>query len=232
MRLLAWNIRAGGGSRLAPMMTAIAAEEADVLVLSEYHQGRAGQRLRAALAESGYPNATASEPAPGRKGVLIAARTTLRDHGPIAPSLAEPWKLVAASIGRLRIVGVYMPNLLAKMPYWEALLGHLAARHPHPTLAIGDFNTCRHFLDETGDTDRCAHFMDRVEAIGYHDLWRRRHPERREYSWFSHRANGFRLDHAFFTPGLARRTGEIAYLHHFRAAGLSDHSAIRVDFEK
>ena len=40
--LLTWNIRAGGGTRLARIAEAIAAHEADVLVLTEYRSGEAG----------------------------------------------------------------------------------------------------------------------------------------------------------------------------------------------
>ncbi len=50
MRLLAWNIRAGGGARIEAIVTALAQREAQILVLSEYRDGVAGARLRAALA--------------------------------------------------------------------------------------------------------------------------------------------------------------------------------------
>src|SRR5258708_18096599 len=56
------------------------------------------------------------------------------------------------------------------------------------------------------------------------DLWRRRYPAVREYSWFSTRGNGFRIDHAFLSDGLAARAGTIRYSHEERLAGLSDHS--------
>ena len=42
MRVLAWNIRQGGGARLAGIAAAIAAHDADVLVISEYRGGEAG----------------------------------------------------------------------------------------------------------------------------------------------------------------------------------------------
>jgi exodeoxyribonuclease-3 len=97
------------------------------------------------------------------------------------------------------------------------------------TLAIGDFNTCRAFVDEPGAIDATAHFMDSVEAIGFRDLWRHRYPDGREYSWYSHRGNGFRVDHAFSPPGLAARAGEVRYSHDERLAGLSDHSVLLLD---
>lgn len=50
MRLLAWNVRAGGGARIEAIAAALARHDADILVLSEYRNGLAGARLRAALA--------------------------------------------------------------------------------------------------------------------------------------------------------------------------------------
>ena len=229
MRLLAWNIRQGGGSRLAAIGEALARHDADILVLSEYHPGDSGQRLRTLLQTLGYPHASRIEPPPGRKGVLIAARTPLREIGPLTTDVAEPHRLINVAVGPLHLTGVYMPNLLAKTPYWEALLAILAPRLRRRAIAIGDFNTCRAHLDEAGATDRTGHYMDRIDTIGFHDLWRRRNPQRREYSWFSHRQNGFRIDHAFLSPPLARRAGPITYSHTEREAGLSDHSVLLVE---
>jgi exodeoxyribonuclease-3 len=228
VRVLAWNIRQGGGTRLAAITAAIAAHDADAVVLSEYRGGASGERLRAALAAIGYPHTTELVPPPGRSGVLIAARRRLREE-PFAVALLEPCRIVAVELAGLRLFGVYMPNLLAKVPYWEALITALAAEAEGAALAIGDFNTCRAYVDEPGAIDACAHFMDKVEAIGFCDLWRRHNPDGREFSWYSTRGNGFRIDHAFLSAKLARRTRTIRYSHEARLAGLSDHSPLVLD---
>jgi hypothetical protein len=44
LRLLAWNIRQGGGTRLPRITAAIAEHEADVLIISEYRGGESGER--------------------------------------------------------------------------------------------------------------------------------------------------------------------------------------------
>jgi exonuclease III len=96
-------------------------------------------------------------------------------------------------------------------------------------LAIGDFNTCRAFVDEPGAFDVTARFMDTVQEAGFRDLWRDRYPDGREFSWYSHRGNGFRIDHAFVSPRLIRRVDTISYVHDVRLDGLSDHSMLRLD---
>jgi exonuclease III len=232
VRLLAWNIRQGGGTRLAGIVAALLRHDADVLILSEYRGGDSADRLRAALKVAGYRHVSELMPPPGRTGVLIAARRGFAAHGALCVDVPEPYRLVDVDCGAVRITGVYMPNMLKKVPYWQALVASFAARVADDTLAIGDFNTCRAFVDEPGAIDATAHFMDSVEAIGFRDLWRQRYPEGREYSWYSHRGNGFRIDHAFLSPGLAARAGAVRYSHGERLAGLSDHSVLLLDLPK
>jgi exodeoxyribonuclease III len=230
MRLLAWNIRQGGGARLPPIAEALARHQADILVLSEYRGGQAAARLLAAVQVLGYKYTSALVPPPGRSGVLIAARRPFCELAVLGSGPAEPYRLVHADFAAFRLLGVYMPNLLAKIPYWEALIATLPAA-PGEALAIGDFNTCRPYLDEAGATDRTAHYLDKIEGIGFCDLWRRRYPTGREYSWFSTRGNGFRIDHAFLSPGLAEAAGPVRYSHEERLAGLSDHSPLIVELD-
>jgi exonuclease III len=229
LRVLTWNIRAGGGSRIQAIGAALAEQDADILVLTEYRDGPAAPALRAELERLGYRWLTAHTPPRGRNGVLIAARRTFREVGPVTGEVAEPWRLLDVVVGRIRLTGVYMPNLRVKIPYWQALIGALAGRVDGAALAIGDFNTCRPYLDETGATDVTADFLDKVQAAGFRDVWRDRNPETREFIWFSHRQNGFRIDHAFFSPRLAARVRGIGYAHAAREAGVSDHSMLVVD---
>lgn len=229
LRLFAWNIRQGGGLRLAAIANAIERHEADIVVISEYRGGDSAQRLGRELARLGYSQATSLRPPAGRNGVLIAARRPFREIGVLSEALPEPHRIVAIEIAGLRLFGVYMPNLLPKVPYWEALIAALAKEVEGSALAIGDFNTCRAYVDEPGAIDATAHFMDKMEAIGFSDLWRRRNPEGREFSWYSTRGNGFRIDHAFLSPTLTARAGEIRYSHEERQASISDHSPLIID---
>jgi len=232
LRLLAWNIRQGGGTRLSRIGEALARHDADILVISEYRGGDSGDRLRAALMALGYRYLSAVLPPAGKNGVLVAARQPFDDGGPVAMDLPEPWRMVRVYIGPLRLYGIYMPNLVAKAPYWQQLIGALATESlQSEALAIGDFNTCRAYVDEPGAIDVCAHFIDEVEAVGFCDLWRRRYPEGREFSWYSTRGNGFRIDHAFVSAATAARAGPVRYSHDEREARLSDHSVLLLDLE-
>jgi exodeoxyribonuclease-3 len=134
--------------------------------------------------------------------------------------------MVSVDFAKFRLIGIYMPNLLAKIPYWEALIAPshrraLTVHWPSATLVL-----VAHISTRRGAIDRTALYMDAIERIGFRDLWRQRYPERREYSWFSTKRNGFRIDHAFLSQRLAPFAGTIHYAHDERVAGLSDHSPL------
>ena len=128
MRLLAWNIRQGGGSRLPRIADALKRQDADIVVLSEYRGGPSAPRLCSALQALGYRHATTLVPPPSRNGVLVAARYPFRERGAVDIGLPEPYRMVSVDFASFRLNGIYMPNLLAKVPYWEALIAALSSK--------------------------------------------------------------------------------------------------------
>ena len=96
-------------------------------------------------------------------------------------------------------------------------------------LAVGDFNTCRAYVDEAGKFDTLAHYMDRMRRSGFATYGGGATPTGANSRGTARRGNGFRIDHAFLSPELAARAGEIRYSHDERLAGLSDHSAMVLD---
>ena|SRR5215472_9493883 len=100
MRLLAWNIRQGGGSRLPRITDALKRHDADIVVLSEYRGGPSAPRLVTALHALGYRHATTLVPRPSRNGVLVAARRPFHEHGAVDVGLPAPPK--RAGTGRMR----------------------------------------------------------------------------------------------------------------------------------
>ena len=100
-----------------------------------------------------------------------------------------------------------------------------------PAVYLGDFNTGHDVWDvEGGPYPYTA--SDQMEALlaqGWVDAWRHLHPAGREFSWYSHRQRGFRLDHAFLSPGAAPALRAAAFDHAVRETGATDHSALIVD---
>ncbi len=232
MKIVSWNIRHGGGS--GPRATAIAQMltgfDADILVVPEFRGGRAGTALCNSLWSAGYktshPRAEES-----KNTVLIASRQAINDARTLDASVGDPRHLWMVTTCGLRLVGVYMPVGAPKLPYWSAVVS-AALDGEAPDLFVGDFNTGTNNLDKApgGTPFLGPEFMTRIAEAGFVDLWRMRHPEQREYTWFSAGGkNGFRLDHAFGSSRLHDAVTACYYDHEPRVTGISDHSAMVVE---
>ena len=232
MKIATWNIRhgGGGGERGGKVAATLLAFEADILVLTEFRVGAAGHALTARLAAAGY-HVSAPSTRPGVNTVLCASRAPFDHGGPLEDDLPDRRHLWAARTHGLSLVGAYLPAGRSKVAYWDAML-RACARAPRPDLFIGDVNTGTDELDRDprGTVYTAPEYMALITAAGYRDLWRTRHPEAREYTWFSPQAgNGFRLDHAFATPELDARVVGCRYDQAARLSGASDHAAMVIE---
>jgi exonuclease III len=100
--------------RGCPELPRLKRHDADIVVLSEYRGGTSALRLCAALHALGYRYATALVPPPSRNGVLVAALCPFREYGALEMGLPEPYRMVSVNFAMFRLIGIYMPNLLAK----------------------------------------------------------------------------------------------------------------------
>lgn len=123
----------------------------------------------------------------------------------------EQARLVEARVGDLSVIDVYVPNgqevgsekYAYKLLWLEALAKALERRFdPTQKLAIlGDFNIApedRDCFDPTGFyeqvlcSSRERQALRRLLDWGLVDLFRRLHPDEKQYSWWDYRMNAFR----------------------------------------
>ena len=246
LRIVGWNIRAGGGRRAAGILNQLLSWRADVVGLCEFRGTGPSQWLAQGLADAGFMHQLSSvnRRQPARNALLLASRhpleaVTVRP----APRIRERW--IHARIGcnpDFKLGLLHTPNYTRprrKYPFLAALLRLAAATRDDAALLIGDSNCGKFELDEEspqGPRFRREHdWMVAMEARGWTDAFRHLYGECREYTWYSHRNNGFRLDHAFTSPPL---TPSIASVKHAwgqdpaqpgRRDALSDHAALIVD---
>ena len=243
MRIVAWNIRAGGGVRVRAIARQIQRWQPDVVALSEFRATPPSAELAARLAAGGLPHQLSSADSrfPGRNALLVAARFPVR-RVPMRGAPADRFRwLVAAVDGPTPLVvgTMHVPNRVTgrKFPFLDAVLGCARRWNLGPALFIGDTNSGRRGLDEQVPVFNIQEetWVDNLAACGWTDAFRHLHAEARAYTWYSPSAcNGFRIDQAFLnSPLLERLKGA---LHIWGGVGsreprasLSDHAALVVD---
>jgi exonuclease III len=242
MRLVAWNIRAGGGRRVAAIARQLARWAPDVVALSEFRATEPSAALASMLAR-GLPHqlTTADRRRPGTNALLVAARWPVRRLG-LRGAPAEPCRWTAVVVEAplpLAVGAMHVPNRVSgrKYPFLDAVLG-CARRWRHgPAVLLGDTNSGRRGLDEQvpAFNAREEGWVDALAACGWHDAFRHLRPEARAYTWYSPNGrNGFRIDQAFVNTALLARLKDAAYVWGGAAGGrrrdrLSDHAALVVD---
>jgi exodeoxyribonuclease-3 len=231
MRLVAWNIRGGGGSRWLALAEALRAQQADIIVLGE-HTPTGSAPLIAALMREGFGHVLTPVP-PARLGAVALLARAPFDPLPASPELPA-WRYSPIRSGDVEVHAAYAPNLErdgGHNRYWRAVRARLAQDIARPVLFVGDLNT-----GETGKdappTRRfaCSDHFCAVRDLGYVDLWRRQHGDDAREWTYQGRVNPFRIDHAFASPSFVNRVTQCIYRHDEREAQLSDHSMLIVEW--
>ena len=242
MRIVAWNIRAGGGRRRLGIVRQIRKWDPDVVVLSEFRGTEASCQIAQSLRESDwrFQHNTTCVTHPARNALLVASRSPLRAvrlrHAPEDPNR---WLHVNVSGSQtLAILAVHVPNRVSgrKYPFLNAIADVVNRWRGPPALVIGDTNTGRVKIDEENPAFNAMEdrWMQRMDDLGWRDGFRMLHPRRREFTWYSPNANnGFRLDQVFLHPQLISRVAAVSHRwggdEHGHSSVLSDHAALIID---
>jgi len=228
MKLLSWNIRAGGGTRCEGILDALKTHDADTVILSEFRNGSGGDRLREGLDILGY-DYLADCTAPAKENaVLIASREMCSGESFTERESDFPHAMLRTEFDEFDIYGVYLPH--KKKHRWFDVMVKELKSSGIPSIIAGDFNTGINYVDQTGNTFMYSDRLRDLELAGYLDAFRHVHGDVREYSWFSNMrkdgsgGNGFRYDHTWIHKDLAERVTVCEYSHAEREANLSDHS--------
>lgn len=252
LRIIYWNIRAGGGKRIDGIYDQLLDWQPDIIGLSEFRGTPASQQLAAQLSEMGYPHQLTSflPDKLATNALLLASRYPLsRIKSKHMPTLAERWILAEAetatktqtqvpiTVGLMHVPNYTKPHL--KYPFLEAVSKMAGGWRRGPAILGGDTNCGKRNIDEekpmTAKFQKEHDFIVNMEEHGWADAFRHQHGDRREYTWYSHRNNGFRLDYAFLSPDFAPSLTKTEHVWGHnpvepeRREGLSDHAALIVD---
>jgi exodeoxyribonuclease III len=242
MRVVSWNIRAGGGQRAVRIARQLEAWKPDVVALCEFRATPPSFELARALATLGLVHqcTTADPTRPGVNALLVAARWPLRR----LRARAEPgepcrWLLAGVEAPRPIVLGaMHVPNRMTgrKWLFCDAVLAVLERWRRGPALLVGDTNSGRPGIDEESAVFGAKEeaWLATLERRGWLDAFRLVQGEARVYTWYSpNRRNGFRIDHAFVNGALRPRLHDVRYDWGGEAGtpldAPSDHAALVLD---
>ena len=243
MRIVLWNIRAGGGRRVGAILDQLGTWAPDVVALCEFRGTPPSHELARGLARQGlgHQHHTASARHPAANRLLAASRWPLgrlRARG--EPAESGRWLLVRVQAPQPLALGLmHVPNRVTgrKYPVLDAVLTLARRWRRGPAVFLGDTNSGRCGIDEetVAFNAREDGFMRGMARAGWPDAFRLLHGDRRVYTWYSpNGGNGFRIDQAFVNRPLRPLLRAARYEWGRRPGGgrrhaLSDHAALLVD---
>jgi exodeoxyribonuclease III len=255
MKIATWNVNSIR-SRIERVADWTAREKPDVLCLQEIKTTDDGFPVDV-FADLGYQSEVFGQKT--YNGVAILSREpmtkvvrNLPDDEPDAPR-----RLIAATIGKIRVVNVYVPNgqspesdkFVYKMDWLARLRAFLdaTAKPGGSLILLGDFNIAPEERDVRYiDLWRGhVHFhpkeheaLARITSWGLYDLLRKHHEETGLFSWWDYRQlafqknNGLRIDLILGTkPVLKRCTGVEIHRDERKGESPSDHVPVVAEIE-
>lgn len=205
----------------------------DILVLTEYRPVP-GQVLFKLLESMSYHVAAGVPPGPNNS-VCVLSRFPLEAYvAKSNPQHLHRWVPVVIPALDLTLLAVHVPNrseMWNKREFLESTESFAEQTTDRRALIVGDLNNALPEDFQGNTTIPEAVYLQRLLDRGWVDTWRLLNPGVYEYTWFSHRQNGFRLDHCFASPPLASKIVAATLRHDVRTSGLSDHSALTVSLD-
>ncbi|SDZ26997.1 exodeoxyribonuclease-3 [Lysobacter sp. yr284] len=209
MKIVSWNVNSLN-VRLPHLQQWLAAFAPDVVALQETKL-EDSRFPDTALAEAGYRSVFAGQKT--YNGVAILSREAAQDVQIGIPGFEDEQKrVIAATVGGLRIIDLYVVNgqdvgtdkYAYKLRWLEAVQAWVQdelARHPD-LIVLGDFNIApeardthdpavwndSHILTSTAERDA----LQRLLSLGLHDAFRLFPQEEELFSWWDYRQAGFR----------------------------------------
>jgi len=225
MKLATWNVNSLK-VRLPHLVDWLAAAQPDVICLQETKL-EDGKFPQTEIEATGFQAAWSGQKT--YNGVALLARSAPRDIVTAIPGFADEQKrVVAATVGDLRVVCLYAPNGQAidsdkyayKLRWYAALRGWLADELAcHTRLAVlGDLNVAPEDRDVhdpkawegqvlCSEPERAA--FRALCALGLEDAYRLFEQPEKSFSWWDYRMLGFRrnaglrIDHILLSAPLA-----------------------------
>jgi exodeoxyribonuclease III len=256
MKIISWNVNGIRACAKKGFLQWLATEKPDILCVQETKAWP--EQLDEELKNpKGYTSYFACAEKKGYSGVAFYIKSRLRplkvDVGIGKKKFDSEGRTLIAHFEKFIIIGGYYPNgqhdhgrVPYKLEYSNAILKiakNLEDETAKPVILTGDFNTAHHPIDlknpksnkeSTGFLPIERKFMDKLQAKGYIDIFRERHPgQEGHYTWWSYRSTcrerniGWRIDYFFVPESMNKKTTKAGILPSVLG---SDHCPISLSF--
>jgi exodeoxyribonuclease-3 len=258
LKIATWNVNSIR-ARLPHVLRWLGDQRPDALCLQELKVADE-EFPREEVEAAGYRCAVAGQKT--YNGVAILSLEEPRDvvvglaHLPGGHPLNTQRRLLASTIGGVRVISAYLPNGEAvgsekfafKLDFFRELREYLGRElsSGRPLCLCGDFNVAPEPIDVYdppawegqvlfSGQERAA--LAEVRALGFEDCFRRHHAEGGRYSWWDYRMKAFqrkmglRIDHIWATaPFAGRCTASDIDVEPRRWGRPSDHAPVWAEF--
>jgi len=221
LKILSWNIRQGGGSRIKGIIKSIKEIDPHILGLSEWQNNAAGLEMRIALLRMGYLYQFVP-PTSTNNAVFLASKFPFSGLLCSEADSNFPNNIIMGRFDAFDLYTVYLPHK-KKHVLFQYLIERIR-QSDRSTIIVGDYNTGHNGIDQKGNSFWYTEELEELESTGMTDAFRLVHGDIEMYSWYSHQGNGFRYDHSYISEDLKGLVIGCNYLSSYREVGISDHS--------
>jgi exodeoxyribonuclease-3 len=248
MKIISWNINGLRAVIKKDFAGFIEKEKPDILCLQEIKISEA-TRNKEDINISGYNIIWNSADRPGYSGTAILIKENLEFEDLPGLPFDNEGRVQAVDIGAAYLVNVYFPNanhelsrLDFKIDFNDKLLAYFKKlEQSKPVIICGDFNVAHQEIDlarpkenegSAGFTREERAWMSKFLEQGFVDTFRKMHPEKIQYSWWSYRANarvrnvGWRIDYFCVSEKFAKKINNAFILD--KVMG-SDHAPVGIE---
>lgn len=217
------------------IIRALVGLKVDIFVFTEFVDGPTRAEFFGNLADEGYTTLCSKLFAKKHNQILLGAKSAVVPGAIMAPTNvteALPSNALHIEVPALgiEVLGIRVPdyskNLSAKNSTWRWILGSAQGLAKRPSIILGDFNT-----DVSYSEARCGPRIKELVNTGFTQA----SPPEGEASYWTPQGKPCRIDHAFFSEHFqvhkANYVTEVGGLSLVGPGGLSDHSALLVEFE-
>lgn len=244
MKIVTWNVNGSRARLKAGLEDSLAAIGADIVCLQET-RARPDQLPKSFLEKYVYFFSLHSKPGYAGTAIFISNKNlpapVLSDD---FPNGTEGGRVAIAEFPDFVLISTYSPNSgqkLEKLGHrieWEGKLAAFVKAQTKPVILCGDFNCAPTKQDTNCPTVKSGCSIQErkafanLEAAGLVDIWRSRHPEEQQYTWFSNtydsrEANrGMRIDGFLISQSLVPLVENCEIIHDKKITADSDHNPV------